>query len=61
MKTITELSIEMREETLKAEIDFWRKTHPNAKVELKDGVIHITVPLPKDYSSLLKIIENSGE
>lgn len=58
MKTMTEVNIEMQEELRKAELRYWQKLHPNAKVTLKKDEIIITYPLPKDFGNITKFIKS---
>jgi len=48
MKTITELQIELNEEIRKAEMRFWQKQNPKAKVvyDKENNQIVVIYPLP---------------
>jgi hypothetical protein len=56
-KTMMENRIEEWEELRKAELRYWQKMHPNAKVVLKKNEIVITYPLPKDMELISKFIK----
>lgn len=49
--------IELREQLRKAELRYWQKMHPDAKVTLRKNEILITYPLPKDMDLISKFIK----
>ena len=57
--TMTEFLMEQRENLRKAELQYWQRLHPDAKVKLdkKRNEIVITYPLPKDYELLQKFVK----
>lgn len=57
MKTGMEFQIELGEQLRRAELRYWQKLHPNAKVTLKKNEILITYPLPKDMELIGKFIK----
>ncbi len=56
-KTMSEAKIQAAEYLRQAEVRFWQKMHPKAKVTLEKNRIIITYPLPTDFDAISKFLE----
>jgi len=54
---MTENRMRAMEELRQAEIRFWQKMHPKAKVMFKKNTIVIEYPLPTDFDAISKFTE----
>lgn len=54
---MSEAKIQAAEYLRQAEVRFWQKMHPKAKVTLEKNRIIITYPLPTDFDAISKFLE----